>query len=215
MSVARVVRVADVGIDEAATMAAEALAEGGLAVMPTDTVYGLAASLPRRRAIERIFDAKKRPADMPLPVLVASVAEAEALVPGQLEPHEELLSRWWPGALTVIVGSSEQIPQEVTAGGPTVGLREPDSDVARAILHAAGGALAVTSANISGDPPAREVADLPDELLRQVALVIDAGRCAGGTASTVLDLSSAPPRVLRAGPVATDELRRMLPDLAS
>jgi len=197
----------------AAREAAQALADGGLVVMPTDTVYGLAASLEHPCAIEAIFRAKDRPADMPLPVLVASVGEAEALVPGELEAHEELLNRCWPGALTVIVGASQKVPREVTAGGDTVGLREPDSDVARAILHAAGGALAVTSANISGAPPACDAEELPDELLQHVALLVDAGRCAGGTASTVLDLSSAPPRVLREGPVGVDELRRMLPDL--
>ncbi len=215
----RVVSVSQSGIDAAASEAAEALAAGGLVVMPTDTVYGLAASLQRPEAIRAIFDAKHRPAEMALPVLVASAEDAERLVPGELEAHEELLRRWWPGALTVIVATSTRIPREVTAGGATVGLRQPDSAVAEAILRAAGGALAVTSANISGDPPACEVADLPDELLRHVAVVIDGGRghrrgpCPGGAASTVLDLSSDPPRVLREGPVAAAQLRTLLPGL--
>ncbi|MFO8080336.1 MAG: L-threonylcarbamoyladenylate synthase [Armatimonadota bacterium] len=213
MSASRVLSVTEHGVDAVARSAAEALGSGELVVMPTDTVYGLAASLRHRAAIAEIFRAKQRPADMPLPVLVASIAEAEALVPGELEAHEQLLSRWWPGALTVIVEASPRIPSEVTAGGPTVGLREPDSEVARAILHAAGGTAAVTSANLSGDPPATEVSDLPDALLRHVGLVIDAGGCPGGTASTVLDLSRTPPRVLREGPVEVDELRKLLPDL--
>lgn len=213
MSASRVLRVTEQGVDAVARAAAEALGAGELVVMPTDTVYGLAASLRHAAAIEEIFRAKQRPPDMPLPVLVASIAEAEALVPGELETHEQLLSQWWPGALTVIVQASPQIPGEVTAGGPTVGLREPDSEIARAVLHAAGGAAAVTSANLSGDPPATEVAELPDELLRHIAVVIDAGRCPGGTASTVLDLSRTPPRVLREGPVGVDDLRRLLPDL--
>ncbi|MFW6438300.1 MAG: L-threonylcarbamoyladenylate synthase, partial [Armatimonadota bacterium] len=91
MSAARVIRVDEAGVEAAAQQAADALADGGLVVMPTDTVYGLAASLGHPCAIEAIFCAKNRPADMPLPVLVASVAEAEALVPGQLEAHEDLL----------------------------------------------------------------------------------------------------------------------------
>lgn len=213
MSASRVLRVSEHGVDAVARAAAEALGAGELVVMPTDTVYGLAASLRHGAAISEIFRAKQRPADMPLPVLVASIAEAERLAVGELEAHEELLRRWWPGALTVIVEAAPQIPSEVTAGGPTVGLREPDSEVARAILHAAGGSAAVTSANLSGDPPATEVSDLPDELLRHVGLVIDGGQCPGGTASTVLDLSCTPPRVLREGPVGVDELRRLLPDL--
>lgn len=213
MNGARVVRIEGSGVEAAAAAAADALAAGGLVVMPTDTVYGLAASLADTAAIREIFRVKDRPEDMPLPVLVASPADAERLVPGELEAHEALLHRHWPGALTVIVRSSPQIPSEVTSGGPTVGLRQPDGDAAQAILRAAGGALAVTSANISGDLPACDVSELPDELLRDVALVIDGGRCPGGTASTVLDLSTDPPRVLRPGPIDVDELRKLLPDL--
>jgi L-threonylcarbamoyladenylate synthase len=207
------VSVSESGLDAAAAAAAEALSAGGLVVIPTDTVYGLAASLQHPEAIRAIFHAKNRPADMPVPVLVASVAEAERLAPGELEAHEALLRRFWPGALTVIVGSSPLIPHEVTAGRGTVGLRQPDSAVAVAILRAAGGALAVTSANLSGGPPACEAAELADALLRHVALVIDAGHCPGGAASTVLDLSVASPRVVREGPVAREELRELLPNL--
>jgi len=207
------VSVSESGLDAAAAAAAKALSAGGLVVIPTDTVYGLAASLQHRQAIRAIFHAKNRPPDTPIPVLVASIAEAEGLVPGELEAHEALLRRFWPGALTVIVGSSPVIPNEVTAGRGTVGLRQPDSPVAVAILRAAGGALAVTSVNLSGDPPACEAAQLPDALLRYVALVIDAGHCPGRAASTVLDLSVAPPRVLREGPIAREELRELLPNL--
>lgn len=213
MTGARVVNVARESVEVAAAAAAEALGTGELVVMPTDTVYGLAASMQHPCAIRSIFRVKNRPEDMPLPVLVASVDDAERLVPGALDAHEELLDRFWPGALTVIVHSSPRIPRELTAGGSTVGLREPDSAVARAILRAAGGALAVTSANISGDPPACEVADLPDELLRSVAVVVDAGPCPGGVASTVLDLSAHPPRLLREGPIRREELRTLLPNL--
>lgn len=215
MNAPRVVRVAQSGLEAAAAAAAEALAGGGLIVMPTDTVCGLAASLERPDAIAAIFRAKGRPAEMSLPVLVASIAEAQDLVPGELEAHEELLARHWPGALTVIVQASPRIPPEVSAGRSTVGLREPASEVARAILHAAGGALAVTSANISGEPPAVGVVELSDKLLRNVALVIDAGQCPGGVASTVLDLSTRPPRVLREGPIGVEQLRRLLPDLVT
>ncbi len=208
-----VISVATAGIEASASVAAEALEAGALVVLPTDTVYGLAASLRRPDAIRAIFAAKRRPEGMALPVLVASPEDAERLVPGALDAHDALLRRRWPGALTVIVPASAQIPPEVTAGRDTVGLREPDHPVAVAILHAAGGALAVTSANISGDQPACEVADLPEELLRQVAVVIDAGRCPGGTASTVLDLAAHPPRVLREGAIPARSLRKFLPDL--
>ncbi|HCA46577.1 MAG TPA: threonylcarbamoyl-AMP synthase [Armatimonadetes bacterium] len=213
MSGPAVISVARAGVEAAASAAAEALEAGGLVVLPTDTVYGLAASLRRPDAIRAVFAAKRRPEGMALPVLVASPEDAERLVPGALDAHDAVLRRWWPGALTVIVPASAQLPPAVTAGRTTVGLREPDHPVAVAILHAAGGALAVTSANISGDPSAREIADLPEELLHQVAVVIDAGRCPGGTASTVLDLAAHPPRVLREGAIPASSLREFLPDL--
>jgi len=213
VSARRVVRVDEAGCEAAAAAAAQALTSGELVVMPTDTVYGLAASLKHPEAIRRIFRAKSRPADMPLPVLVASLEDAERLVPGELEKHEALLSRFWPGALTVVVAASEHIPVEVSGGQSTVGLRRPDDAVAQAILRAAGGALAVTSANISGEPPAREVADLTDGLLQHVALVVDAGPCPGGVASAVIDLNTTPPGLLRAGPIGVDALRPLLPDL--
>lgn len=203
-----------VGGDEVGVAAAaEALARGELVVMPTDTVYGIVASLDHPRAIEAIFDAKSRPADMPLPVLVASINDAERLAPGELEAHEALLDRFWPGALTVIVAASERVPPAVTAGLSTVGLRQPDDATAEAILRAAGGALAVTSANISGQPPACEVDDLTDELLQHVAVVVDSGPCPGGVASTVIDLSEEPPRILREGPLTRRVLAEHLPGL--
>ncbi len=213
MSDVRIVRVSEIGARDAAAEAAEVLARGELAIMPTDTVYGLAASLDHPEAISAVFRAKNRPADMPLPVLVASADDAHPLVAGSLAPHEDLLDEFWPGALTVIVPASERVPREVIAGGSSVGLRQPDSDVALAILRAAGGALAVTSANISGQAPACQTSELPRALLDHVEIVIDAGPCPGGTASTVLDLSAAPPRILREGPVTREQLTRRFPDL--
>ena len=202
-------------IDEAAAEASAVLADGGLIVIPTDTVYGIAARLDEESAVEALFAAKLRPRDGAIPALVASVTDAQRLVSGELEAHEGLLRRFWPGALTIVVRRSDTVPDWVTAGRDTVGIRMPDSEIAQAIRAAAGGALAVTSANISGAPAACEVADLPEELLRHVGLVVDGGRCPGGRASTVLDLSAHPPRVLREGPIDADELRRMLPDLVT
>lgn len=200
-------------MDAAAQAAVDALASGHLAVIPTDTVYGLAASLDHPVAIAAIFRAKNRPSDMPLPVLVASVEDAQPLVESSLESHEDLLREFWPGALTVIVPRSDELPGVIAAGMDTIGLRLPDSDIARQIIAACGGALATTSANFTTQLPAREVAELAPELLAYVAVVIDGGPCAGGTASTVIDLTASPPQVLRDGPISRDNLRRVLPDL--
>lgn len=201
-------------LEQAARAAADVLSGGDLVVMPTDTVYGLAASLTDAAAIERIYEAKQRPRGLALPVLVGSIADALTLFASA--PSDEtaaLLERFWPGALTVVVRRSDCVPDAVTAGMPTVGLRLPDSEVARAVVAAAGGALAVTSANLSGEEPACDAVELSDALLAHVGLVIDAGRCPGGVASTVIDVASSPPRLLREGAISADELRVIVPNL--
>ena len=204
MSIGPLVLTTDTDTEEIAARAARTLEGMGLVVMPTDTVYGLAASLDSPCAIEHIFDAKRRPREMPLPVLLASVADADRLTrePLSVAAHA-LCEAFWPGALTVIVEANGRVPAAVTAGRGTVGLRVPDSEIARAIIAAAGGALAVTSANVSGAEPAVDAASLDAELLAHVGLVVDGGPCPGGTPSTVVDLTGATPTVLREGAIPT------------
>lgn len=203
-------------VAEAAAACARVIAAGGLIVLPTDTVYGLACDPRNAAAIVRIYAAKGRPSELALPVLVASEDDAAALVAG--EPSEAargLFSRFWPGALTVVLPHAATLPDTLTAGRPTIGLRMPDSDLARAIIAACGGALATTSANPSGAPPACTPDELPAELLAHVAVVVDAGPCPGGVASTVVDLSVQPPRIPRAGPVTAEELRAVVPEVVA
>lgn len=196
---------------QAVERARRVLAEGGLVVLPTDTVYGLAAALDQPCALEAVYQAKRRPRDMPLPVLVASAEDAQVLAAGPLSgPARALCERFWPGALTVVVPAAPHVPAIVTSGTGTVGLRMPDSPVALAIIAAAGGALAVTSANLSGEDTPREVTELPPELLTHVALVVDGGVCPGGVPSTVVDLTGPEPRVLREGAIRAEVLRSVL-----
>ena len=212
---ASVIAVPPASPEEAAEACARAVARGELIVIPTDTVYGLAGGVRNPDAIARIYEAKGRPEHMALPVLVASAQDALPLIGGDAAAEaKHLFERFWPGALTAVVPRTDDVPAAVTAGRPTVGLRLPDSDLARAIIAACGGALATTSANLSGEPPACDVAELPAELLARVAVVIDAGRCPGGAPSTVVDLSAHPPRLLRGGPVPAEALREVLPELA-
>lgn len=211
----RIIAVPPASEEKAAAVCARAVGRGELIVIPTDTVYGISGDVHNPVAISRIYRAKGRPQEMALPVLVASIADAMRLVGGNPPPAaKSVFERFWPGALTVVMPRSEDIPPAVTGGRPTVGLRLPDNDLARAIIAACGGALATTSANLTTHPPACAADELAPELLAHVAVVVDGGRCAGGGASTVLDLSVSPPRVLRAGPISADELREVLPDLA-
>lgn len=211
MSIGPEVLFVDGDINEIAPRAARTLEGMGLIIMPTDTVYGLAASLDSPCAIEHIFEAKRRPREIPLPVLIASTADADKLTREPLSGiARALCDAFWPGALTVIVEANERVPTAVTAGRGTVGLRVPDSDIARAIIAAAGGALAVTSANLSGAEAAVDVASLDAELIAHVGLVVDGGRCPGGTPSTVVDLTGATPTVLREGAIPTAQVLAIL-----
>jgi len=209
------VRVPPASADEAAAACARAVARGEIVVMPTDTVYGLAGDPRNRDAIRRLYEAKGRPRRMAVPVLVSSVEGAVRLIGGKPSAEARaLFDRFWPGALTVVVPRSDDVPAAVTGGRDTVGLRLPANALARSIVAACGGALAVTSANFSFQPPACEVEELADELLAHVTVVVDTGRCEGGLASTVVDLSVSPPRILREGPISAHELREVLPKLA-
>lgn len=198
---------------DVAERAARVLRGGGLVVIPTDTVYGLAAALGQPCALEAIYQAKRRSHDMPLPVLVASPADADRMAAEPLTAGaRRLCERFWPGALTVIVPAATVVPAIVTSGTGTVGLRMPDSEVALAIIAAAGGALAVTSANISGDDAASDVSALPAELLAHVALVVDGGPCPGGVPSTVVDLTGPQLRLVREGAISAAAVRAALTD---
>jgi L-threonylcarbamoyladenylate synthase len=183
--------------------AVRALLGGEVIAIPTDTVYGLAASLDHPAAVLRLAELKGRAADQPIAVLIDS---AEA-VTQQLDDPAALdrVRRHWPGALTAIVRTKPGFADAVTTEAQTVGLRVPDDDLARSVIRGCGGALAVTSANRHDESPATSAegvaAIFGDELL-----ILDGGPCDGGVASTVVDLTSDSPTVLREGAVTAREL---------
>jgi L-threonylcarbamoyladenylate synthase len=140
------------------------------------------------------------------------VAQVAASLP---EAFDALVARFWPGGLTLVVPRRPEVPDILCAGGPTVAVRMPDHPLALALIEAMGGALAVTSANLSGRPAPAEADQALADLDGRVALVLDGGRCPGGLASSVLDLSQHPPVLLRAGPREVAALRALLPDCRS
>jgi L-threonylcarbamoyladenylate synthase len=181
--------------------AAEIVIAGGVVVFPTDTVYGLACDLRNADAVARVYQIKGRPARMPL---IAMIADAEAWPSvAAAAPHgaKALMRRWWPGPLTLILPAGPDIPDLVLGGGATLGVRIPDHPAALALLRAAGRPLATTSANRSGAPAALTASEAADQLGDAVDLILDAGLSPVGQASTVLDCTVDPPRILREGPV--------------
>lgn len=189
---------------------AKVLRDGGVVGMPTETVYGLAASIHAEEGLAKIFALKGRPADNPLIVHVASVDEACSLTDAR---HHEILQRvaaaWWPGPLTCVVPASDAVSMRVTAGLGTVAVRMPDHPVALALIHAVGSPVAAPSANRSGRPSPTTAQHVIDDLGNDVD-VLDGGACTIGVESTVVRLSSEHCTVLRPGGVSIDELQRVL-----
>src|SRR6056297_4223190 len=142
---------------------AEVVAElraGRAVVIPTDTVYGLAADPQNPRAVEALFELKGRAETNPIPVLVPDVATAKRCAGDWTEAADALARAFWPGPLTIVVDKAEWVPPAIVAGGDSVGLREPDHPAALEVLRLFGGPLACTSANLSGEPPVSRPADL-------------------------------------------------------
>ena len=178
---------------------ARILAAGGLVAFPTETVYGLGADARNPDAVARIFAAKGRPTDHPLICHIASVDDLAPLVAEVTPAARALADAFWPGPLTLVMTRSAAVPDAVTGGRDTVAVRVPDHPVALALLRAFGGPVAAPSANRFGRPSPTRADDVRDELGDGVDLVLDGGPCAIGVESTVLDLASDPPQVLRPG----------------
>ncbi len=182
------------------------LRSGGVVAIPTDTLYGLAACALDERAVRRIFQVKGRPEGMALPLLVADVGDMDRYAMDVPEIARALAERFWPGALTLVLKKAPFIPDVVTGGKPTVGLRVPDHWVPRAIVRELGAPITGTSANLSGMPGLTTAQAVREQLGGQVDLVVDGGEAPGGVPSTVLDVTATPPRVLRQGAVSAAEI---------
>jgi len=181
--------------------AVSALRRGEVVVVPTDTVYGVAVDPFVEGATQRLFDAKRRPRDVTLPVLVGSPADVEkvAVVTGVARP---LIEAHWPGALTVVLSRRGDVRFDLGTNESTVGVRCPDHPIVRALCERVG-PLAVTSANLHGEPTPATAAEVAAALGDAVAVVIDGGPCTGSP-STVVDCTGDHPVVLRQGAIALD-----------
>lgn len=199
--------------DPAVRRAGELLREGHLVAFPTETVYGLGADATHAEAVAGIFQAKGRPHSDPLIVHLAS-AEALPAVAASIPPLAvRLAKQFWPGPLTLILPRAEQIPPVVAAGGTTVGVRVPGHAVALALLRVAGVPVAAPSANRFMHTSPTTAAHVLADLDGRIDAVLDAGPCAIGVESTVLDVTVSPPRVLRPGGVTLEALRLVAPDV--
>ncbi|MGI8683090.1 MAG: L-threonylcarbamoyladenylate synthase [Mycobacteriales bacterium] len=194
--------------------AVDALRRAELVVLPTDTVYGVGADAFTPRAVDALLAAKGRGRDMPVPVLVGSLRTLEGVVDSLPPAGRELAEAFWPGALTLVARHTVGLAWDLGDTRGTVAVRMPLHPVALELL-AETGPLAVSSANFSGSPPARDVEEAQAQLGDAVEIYLDAGPCGDGPASTIVDLTGEVPRVLRAGAVPLDSLRAVLPALTA
>ena len=182
------------------------LKRGGVVAIPTDTLYGLAASAVDPDAVARVFAIKGRPAGMAMPVLLADAEDMDLYASDVSEVARELARRFWPGPLSLVLRRSAALPDAATAGGDTVALRVPDHPVPRAIARRLGAPITGTSANPSGQPPATTAAAVHEQLGDAVDLVVDAGESPIGEGSTVLDATGPTLIVLREGAVSITDI---------
>ncbi len=194
--------------------AAAFLRAGRLVAFPTETVYGLGADALNPAAVSRIFVAKGRPPNNPLIVHVPETAAASAVAAAWPDSAARLAAKFWPGPLTLVLLKREIVPDVVTAGGPTVGVRVPAHPVAQALLREAGIPIAAPSANRSNQLSPTRAEHVLKGLSGRIDLVLDGGPTLGGLESTVLDLTSTPPRLLRPGLVSPGEIEAVIGPIA-
>lgn len=190
--------------------AAEAIRRDEVVVIPTDTLYGISANPFSTVAVGRVFAVKGRAEKHPLPLIAGDAEQVTRLV-GALPPKAAALARtFWPGPLTLIVAAPASLVREVTAGTGTVGVRVPDHAVARELCRVADTVLTATSANISGQPPTPDPDVVSHTLAGRIDMLLDAGKTAGGSPSTVIDVTRDDVRLVRAGAVSWEEIQRCL-----
>ena len=186
------------------------LRNGGVAAIPTDTVYGLAAAFDDEKAVDRVFRIKSRPSGLAVPLLLDDASSVDQYVADVPESLWALAKTFWPGPLTIVLSKSHHVSNKLTAGRDTVGLRVPDHWLPRYISKSLGRAITGTSANLSGSPSLTTAQAVSEQLGHLVDLVIDGGTARGPTASTVVDLSGDMPTILREGSITLNDIEKAI-----
>ena len=199
--------------EETRAHAARVIATGGVMAFRTDTFYGLGADPFNREALRRVNSLKGRDGGKPILVVISDATEVARFIAKTSTLFDSISARHWPGALTIVFKANPQVPDELTAGSGTIGLRLPDENEVRALIRACGGALTATSANLAGEPPAQTAPEVAKSFPAGLDLIVDGGASRGDKPSTVLDLSGEQVRLLREGVISRSELQATLNEL--
>jgi L-threonylcarbamoyladenylate synthase len=184
------------------------LLEGGLVVYPTDTVYGLGASMDSEDAVARVFEVKQRERSMPFPILVGTLDQIRRFSESISQRAIALMESFFPGQMTLVFRASDRVPSYLLGPERTVALRIPDHPVPLALIHGIGTGMVGTSANLSGRPSAVTAEDARSQLAGKVGMILDGGRCPG-TESTIVDVSKGTPTIVRAGAISREMIENV------
>ena len=198
---------------EARAEAAQIIYRGGVIAFRTDTFYGLGADPFNASAVSKIRELKGREEAKAILLLISDLTEVDRFITNQSEIFKSVANRFWPGPITLIGAARPELPVELTAGTHTIGLRLPNDEDVRSLVRECGGALTATSANTSGNDPARTAAEVANYFPKGIDLVVDAGTVTATEPSTVLDLTEDKPRLVREGAVKLEELSADYADL--
>jgi L-threonylcarbamoyladenylate synthase len=189
--------------------ASEVILSGGVIAFRTDTFYGLGADPFNHAAVARIRELKGREDNKPILLLISDVDQVERLISARSDGFNIAARKFWPGPLTIVGTAVAALPEEITSGTGTVGVRLPADQSVRELVRDCGGALTATSANPSGSEPARSAEDVAGYFPVGLDLIVDGGEVTATEPSTVLDVSSSPPRVVREGAISRNVIERL------
>ena len=185
----------------------------GIIIYPTDTVYGVGASIDSLKGLQKIYEAKERNFNSPLIALLSKVEYIEKIASIDEEKKiiiEKLAQEFWPGALTIILNKKENVPGIMVSNGETVGVRIPALKLAQDIIESVGGVLPTTSANISGEKTPRSFEELSEKFKARVEVIVDGGKSPLGIESTILDLTKTLPKILREGAIKKETIEKVI-----
>jgi L-threonylcarbamoyladenylate synthase len=192
---------------------AEYLRKGEVIAIPTETVYGLAADAFNETAIKKVFEVKGRPQDNPLLIHIYKLEQVYDICEGITKEAEKVFDAFWPGSVTLIFNKKDCISDTVTSGMKTVGVRFPKSEIARAIIKESGTLLVAPSANLSGKPSTTSSEHCYNDLNGKIPCILDGGSCLIGLESTIIDMSTPVPILLRPGAISLDDICNVIPNL--
>lgn len=181
------------------------LKQGGIVAFPTDTVYGLGADVFNFKAVEKVYEVKKRPKHLSFPLLLSDISQLTVVAQTISEIDWFLIRRFWPGGLTLILPKAASLPAYL-AKGSTVATRIPNHPICLALIRHLGGPIIGTSANISGEPSALTADEVEKQMGQTIDFIIDGGKCPGGTESTIVDTTGGVPVILRQGVIPQREI---------